>query len=73
MNENNGISSESAEQYVYKRISDAWKVLNKECLTNSSFSTDFKKTCLNMARIIPVMCTYDGISQFRTNDKSKPH
>ncbi|XP_056687914.1 (3S,6E)-nerolidol synthase 1-like [Spinacia oleracea] len=60
MNEHQESSDENAREYVLGMISDAWKHLNEECLSqNSPFSSDFKNAFLNLARMIPIMYKYD--------------
>ncbi|XP_057538369.1 (3S,6E)-nerolidol synthase 1-like [Amaranthus tricolor] len=58
-NEHHGSSDENARECVFKMISNAWKSLNEECLSNSPFSQDFKTAFLNLARMIPIMYNYD--------------
>ncbi|KAK8607879.1 hypothetical protein V6N13_023324 [Hibiscus sabdariffa] len=58
--ENQGIIEvESARQHVIDMISDAWKVLNQQSLSRESFSMTFCKAALNIARIVPLMYSYD--------------
>ncbi|XP_010686920.2 (3S,6E)-nerolidol synthase 1 [Beta vulgaris subsp. vulgaris] len=59
MNEHHGSSDESARECVVEMISDAWKRLNEQCLSHSPFSSNFKTAFLNLARMIPVMYSYD--------------
>lgn len=59
INEHQGSSDESARACVLAMISDAWKHLNEECLSHSSFSPDFSIAFLNIARMVPVMYKYD--------------
>ncbi|KAK8618336.1 hypothetical protein V6N13_132330 [Hibiscus sabdariffa] len=59
MKENRGIEVESARQHVIDMISDSWKVLNKQCLSRESFSMTFCKASLNIARMVPLMYSYD--------------
>lgn len=59
MNEHQGSSDESARECVFGMISDAWKRLNEECLSQSQFSVDFRTAFLNLARMIPIMCRDD--------------
>ena len=40
-------------------ISQAWKSLNKECLSPNPFSPAFTKGSLNIARMVPLMYSYD--------------
>ncbi|XP_010665800.2 (3S,6E)-nerolidol synthase 1 [Beta vulgaris subsp. vulgaris] len=59
MNEHDGSSDEIARECVVEMISDAWKRLNEQCLSHSPFSSDLKIAFLNLARMIPVMYSYD--------------
>jgi hypothetical protein len=40
-------------------ISDAWKCLNKECLSSYLFPASFKMVSFNAARMVPLMYNYD--------------
>ncbi|KAL5976109.1 hypothetical protein ACLOJK_020439 [Asimina triloba] len=56
----NGITSPSvARDHVMHRISQEWKELNKECLYSTLFSPSFKEACLNTARFVPILYSYD--------------
>ena len=57
---------ENARQNVTYMISDLWKRLNKECLSQHPFSTSFTKGSLNIARMVPLMYSYD-------DNQSLPH
>ncbi|XVF25946.1 hypothetical protein REPUB_Repub13aG0257800 [Reevesia pubescens] len=59
MKENQGIAVESVRQYVIDMISNAWKDLNHECLSRNPFSLSFAKASLNIARMVPLMYSYD--------------
>ncbi|XP_039061755.1 (3S,6E)-nerolidol synthase 1-like isoform X2 [Hibiscus syriacus] len=59
MKEHQDIEIESARQHVIDMISDAWKALNQECLSRESFSMTFCKASLNIARMVPLMYSYD--------------
>ncbi|KAF2305023.1 hypothetical protein GH714_001122 [Hevea brasiliensis] len=59
MKEYKGCSVETARKQVTQMISDAWKQLNQECLFPKSFSSTFSKACLNLARMVPLMYSYD--------------
>lgn len=61
MKENPYCSGQGARDHVMLMISKAWEELNKECFfSSSSFSQDFVMACLNMARMVKVMCSYGG-------------
>ncbi|URD89243.1 Terpene synthase family, metal binding domain [Musa troglodytarum] len=60
MKENPYCSGQGARDHVMLMISKAWEELNRECFFySSSFSQDFVLACLNMARMVKVMYTYD--------------
>lgn len=59
MKDHKGSSVESARTKVIHMISDAWKLLNQQNLHPSPFSTTFTKGCLNTARVVPLMYSYD--------------
>ncbi|KAK2992401.1 hypothetical protein RJ640_000476, partial [Escallonia rubra] len=57
--EQEGSSIESARQHIIEMISETWKRLNKECLSPNPFSATFTRASLNLARMIPMMYSYD--------------
>ncbi|CAL5345881.1 unnamed protein product [Camellia sinensis] len=59
MKENNCSSVDTARKQVIHMISQAWKSLNKECLSPNPFSSAFTKGSLNIARMVPLMYSYD--------------
>ncbi|KAI3500694.1 hypothetical protein L1887_36518 [Cichorium endivia] len=59
LNENQGCSSKIARQHVLNLISDTWKSLNKECLSPNPFSATFTNATNNIARMVPLMYSYD--------------
>ncbi|TKY59378.1 (3S,6E)-nerolidol synthase 2 [Spatholobus suberectus] len=48
-----------ARERVMSKICDAWKSLNQECLFGSYFHSTFTKASLNLARMVPLMYSYD--------------
>lgn len=66
MKEHQGSSMENARQEVNHMISDLWKRLNKEGLSQQPFSASFRKGSLNIARMVPLMYSYD-------DSQSLPH
>lgn len=61
MNDEPKLSEKEARQCVERMLSNQWKVLNEECflrLNHSSFSC-FRRASLNLARMVPLMYTYD--------------
>ena len=59
MKEHQGSSIEEAREQIIQKISDAWKCLNKECLSANSLPPKFVKASLNLARLVPLMYSYD--------------
>ncbi|GAB4831040.1 hypothetical protein Ancab_005054 [Ancistrocladus abbreviatus] len=59
MEEHGGSSVASAREHVTHMISDTWKSLNKDYLSPYPFPLTFRKTCLNLARMVPLMYCYD--------------
>ncbi|KAJ0082415.1 hypothetical protein Patl1_10964 [Pistacia atlantica] len=59
MKEHPDCDAETAEKNVINKISDAWKILNKECLSPNPFSSSFTRASLNLARMVPLMYNYD--------------
>ncbi|KAJ0019011.1 hypothetical protein Pint_10822 [Pistacia integerrima] len=59
MKEHPDCDAETAEKHVINKISDAWKILNKECLSPNPFSSSFTRASLNLARMVPLMYNYD--------------
>ncbi|THG09079.1 hypothetical protein TEA_016783 [Camellia sinensis var. sinensis] len=59
MKEHEGYTAETARKQVVDMISDAWKRLNRECLSPNRFSANFTQGCLNTARMVPLMYCYD--------------
>ncbi|KAK7362996.1 hypothetical protein VNO77_05121 [Canavalia gladiata] len=48
-----------AREKVMRKICDEWKRLNQECLFDGHFHTAFTKVSLNLARMVPLMYSYD--------------
>ncbi|KOM31154.1 hypothetical protein LR48_Vigan01g070900 [Vigna angularis] len=66
MMEHPEVSIEEAREHATELISNAWKRLNQECLTDANqLPSSFTKVCLNAARMVPLMYSYD------TNTPSK--
>ncbi|KAL2475528.1 S-(+)-linalool synthase [Abeliophyllum distichum] len=61
MKENPGSTIEIAQEHVVDMISSEWKSLNKECfrLNQNSSMSSFTKASLNLARMVPLMYSYD--------------
>ncbi|XWS15635.1 hypothetical protein CRYUN_Cryun34aG0018400 [Craigia yunnanensis] len=59
MKEHQGMAVESVRQHVIHMISNSWKCLNHECLSQNPFSLSFAKASLNIARMVPLMYSYD--------------
>ncbi|KAL2495302.1 S-(+)-linalool synthase [Forsythia ovata] len=65
MKENPGSTIEIAREHVVDMISSEWKRLNKECfrLNQNSSMSSFIKASLNLARMVPLMYSYDDNQQ----------
>ncbi|CAI9756555.1 unnamed protein product [Fraxinus pennsylvanica] len=63
--ENPGSTVEIARERVIDIISSEWKRLNKQCLSlnQNSASSSFTKASLNIARMVPLMYSYDDDQQ----------
>uniref|UniRef100_A0A164TKJ3 Terpene synthase like-27 n=1 Tax=Daucus carota subsp. sativus TaxID=79200 RepID=A0A164TKJ3_DAUCS len=59
MKEHKEASIENAREKVSELISETWKCLNKECLSPNQYSKTFIEGSLNLARMVPLMYTYD--------------
>ncbi|XP_031127000.1 (3S,6E)-nerolidol synthase 1-like [Ipomoea triloba] len=59
MKEQQGWSLSDGRQHVLDKVSQQWKLLNKHCLSSTTIPTSFKTACLNVARLVPMMYTYD--------------
>ncbi|KAL1289381.1 hypothetical protein HN51_057666 [Arachis hypogaea] len=58
--EDKGLARKEAREEVMNMINDAWKRLNQECFFESTFPKPFTKASLNLARMVPLMYTYDN-------------
>ncbi|KAK6119396.1 hypothetical protein DH2020_046858 [Rehmannia glutinosa] len=60
MEEHDVHSLESAHKHVMAMVSDTWENLNNHCLSSTSpFPSSFRNACLNAARMVPTMYSYD--------------
>ncbi|WJZ96175.1 hypothetical protein VitviT2T_014886 [Vitis vinifera] len=59
MKEHPGTPIENARCHVMHTISETWKLLNQQCPASNPFSTCFTKACLSVARMVPLMYSYD--------------
>ncbi|KAK4491966.1 hypothetical protein RD792_002750 [Penstemon davidsonii] len=60
--ENVGLSIEQAREHVNDMVASEWKSLNKECFLNLNHvisASSFTKASLNLARMVPLMYSYD--------------
>ncbi|KAL3850833.1 hypothetical protein ACJIZ3_012715 [Penstemon smallii] len=60
--ENVGLSVEQAREHVNDMVASEWKRLNKECFFNLNHvvsASSFIKASLNLARMVPLMYSYD--------------
>ncbi|KAM7486356.1 hypothetical protein LguiA_002365 [Lonicera macranthoides] len=65
MEEHQGSSVDVVRQEVIKKIMEAWRWLNKECLLPNPFSGTFTKASLNLARMVPLMYSYDDLARIK--------
>ncbi|XP_031126388.1 probable terpene synthase 4 [Ipomoea triloba] len=56
--ENQGVSLSDGKQHVINMVSEQWKLLNKQCLSPTSIPASFRKACLNITRMVPMMYNY---------------
>ncbi|KAG6435699.1 hypothetical protein SASPL_100574 [Salvia splendens] len=60
MKEGKAKSREEAQEKVMNMVSETWENINKYGFSStSSFSAGFRRACLNAARMVPTMYTYD--------------
>ncbi|KAL8136776.1 hypothetical protein V2J09_002777 [Rumex salicifolius] len=73
INEHEGVSIEDAREHVIDLISDTWKSLNQESMKSPPYSfsprTVFTKGCFNLARMVPLMYSYDEDHKLPELDK----
>lgn len=56
MNQHNGASKEEAFAEIQKQVTNAWKVLNQECLRPTAVPMAFlKQVIVNLARVSHIM------------------
>ncbi|KAG2689683.1 hypothetical protein I3760_09G150100 [Carya illinoinensis] len=59
MKEHQDCSIKEARKKVLNLISNAWKCLNKECLSPNPFPASFTKASLNIGRMVPLLYNCD--------------
>lgn len=60
MMDNQDASLETTRNHIANLISNAWKNLNKQCLSsNNPFPPAFIEASLNIARFVPILYGYD--------------
>lgn len=59
MKDHPGSEFEQAREHVVDTIEGEWKRLNKECFNLKNHSS-FQEAALNLARMVPLMYSYDG-------------
>ncbi|PRQ28599.1 (3S,6E)-nerolidol synthase 1 [Rosa chinensis] len=60
LEEHQGCSIDEAREKTVNMISDEWKKLNRELLSPNPFPATFTSASLNLARMVPLMYSYDG-------------
>nr|GMC83771.1 (3S,6E)-nerolidol synthase 1-like [Ipomoea batatas] len=53
--EHQGLSLSDGKQHVMNMVSEQWKLINKQCLSPTPIPASFRKACLNIARMVPMM------------------
>ncbi|CAN4078283.1 unnamed protein product [Withania somnifera] len=65
-------SEENARKYIKNIIDETWKKMNRDILRDPSFSKDFRRTAMNLARIAQCMYQHGdgfGIPDRETKDR----
>ena len=57
--ENPSCTPEDAEAHMRRLIAREWEELNRECFSGRTFASRFTQACLNVARMVSVMYSYD--------------
>lgn len=57
--ENPSCTPADAEEHMRRMIKREWEELNRECFSRRIFSSSFMQACLNAARMVSVMYSYD--------------
>ncbi|ONK59115.1 uncharacterized protein A4U43_C08F3120 [Asparagus officinalis] len=52
-------STQDARDYVKQMIANTWRCFNKECFSQNPFAPNLVTACLNIARMVEVMYSYD--------------
>nr|GMC83783.1 (3S,6E)-nerolidol synthase 1-like [Ipomoea batatas] len=56
--EHEGLSISDGKQRIINMVSEQWKLINKQCLSPTPIPASFRKSCLNIARMVPMMYNY---------------
>ncbi|XP_031126998.1 (3S,6E)-nerolidol synthase 1-like [Ipomoea triloba] len=56
--EHEGLSISDGKQCIINMVSEQWKLINKQCLSPTPIPASFRKSCLNIARMVPMMYNY---------------
>ncbi|CAH9112208.1 unnamed protein product [Cuscuta europaea] len=59
LREHPGMSMDDGREMVTNMVSEQWKLVNRECLFSTTIPFLFRQSCLNVARMIPMMYNYD--------------
>jgi (3S)-linalool synthase len=57
--ENPSCTLADAEEHMRRLIAREWEELNRECFSRRTFSGSFSQVCLNAARMVSVMYSYN--------------
>ncbi|KAM1320183.1 hypothetical protein ACFX14_005245 [Malus domestica] len=69
LNEHQGKTMEEAQEHVTNMISQEWKKLNKVLVSPNPFPAAFTKASLNLARMVPLMYSYDDNQRLPSLDE----
>ncbi|XP_044460821.1 (3S,6E)-nerolidol synthase 1-like isoform X1 [Mangifera indica] len=69
MREHQVFDLKAAEKHTMDKISDAWMCLNKECVSSNPFSSSFIRVSLNLARMVPLIYSYDNNQRLLSFEK----
>ena len=69
--ENPSCTPGDAEAHMRRLIAREWEELNRECSSRTTFSPSFMHACLNAARMVSVMYSYDKEQRLVVEDYAR--
>ena len=69
--ENPSCTPADAEEHMRRLIAREWEELNRECFSRTTFSSSFMQACLNAARMVSVMYSYDKEQRLVVEDYAR--